>query len=57
MKAHNLQNQAIEIVAQTMVTDMPSTFKDKSSMKLVLYQVRHIRYKYFIFFSSRLDMI
>ncbi|CAD5111839.1 DgyrCDS1104 [Dimorphilus gyrociliatus] len=39
VKAHNLQNQAIEIVAQTMVTDMPSTFKDKSSMKLIGYDL------------------
>src|SRR5438132_14434939 len=30
VKRHGLEDQAVEIVAMTMVTDLPSTFDDKS---------------------------
>jgi sterol carrier protein 2 len=36
---HGLQHQAIEIVAQVMRTDFPSTFKEKSCMKVVGYDM------------------
>lgn len=32
---HSLENQAVEILAQEMVTDTPSTFEENSSIKLV----------------------
>ncbi|XP_060594027.1 sterol carrier protein 2-like, partial [Ruditapes philippinarum] len=32
---HNLESQAIEILSMEMATDMPSTFKDKSCIKMV----------------------
>ncbi len=32
---HGLEDQAVEIVGQSMVTDMPSTFEEKSSIKIV----------------------
>ena len=35
VRRHNLQSKAVEIVAMTMRTDFPSTFKEKSGMKLV----------------------
>jgi len=35
VKKHNLQHQAVEIIGQVMCTDFPSTFEDKSSIKLV----------------------
>ncbi|CAK8689141.1 unnamed protein product [Clavelina lepadiformis] len=35
VRKHRLEHQAVEIVAQTMATDLPSTFKDKSCIKLV----------------------
>jgi acetyl-CoA acetyltransferase len=35
VKKHNLQDQAIEILAQEMVTDMQDTFDSKSSIKLI----------------------
>ena len=35
VKKHNLQNQAVEIVAMEMGTDFPSTFKENSCMKMV----------------------
>ena len=34
-----LEGQAVEIVAQTMATDMPSTFEEHSSMKIVGYDM------------------
>nr|XP_045605799.1 sterol carrier protein 2-like [Procambarus clarkii] len=37
--AHNLQNQAVEILAMEMMTDLPSTFEDESAMKLVGYDM------------------
>lgn len=35
MKEHNLQSQAVEILAQVMATDYPSTFEEKSCLKVV----------------------
>ncbi|CAH1773112.1 unnamed protein product [Owenia fusiformis] len=39
VKKHNLQSQAVEIIAQAMVTDLPSTFQDNSAMKLIGYDL------------------
>ncbi|XP_019851926.1 PREDICTED: non-specific lipid-transfer protein-like [Amphimedon queenslandica] len=39
VRRHNLQSKAVEIVAMTMRTDFPSTFKEKSGMKLVGYDM------------------
>ena len=38
VKKHNLQHKAIEIIGMEMATDLPSTFKDKSSMKIVSWK-------------------
>lgn len=35
VKAHKLENQAIEIVAQALATDEPVTFESRSPMELV----------------------
>ena len=35
VKKHGLQAQAVEILAQSMTTDLPSTFEEKSAMKIV----------------------
>lgn len=35
VRRHGLQDKAVEILAQTMVTDTPDTFESKSSIKLV----------------------
>ena len=35
VRKHNLQAQAVEIIAMAMRTDFPSTFGDNSPMKLV----------------------
>uniref|UniRef100_F7A5Y1 Sterol carrier protein 2 n=1 Tax=Ciona intestinalis TaxID=7719 RepID=F7A5Y1_CIOIN len=35
VRKHGLEHQAVEIVAQEMATDLPSTFAEKSSIKLV----------------------
>jgi sterol carrier protein 2 len=37
--AHNLENQAIELVAQSLITDMPNTFESASAMELVGYSM------------------
>lgn len=37
--AHQLENQAIEIVSQALVTDDPSTFESKSAMNVVGYNM------------------
>ena len=37
--AHKLENQAIELVAQSLVTDMTSTFESASAMELVGYSM------------------
>ncbi|XP_066589258.1 sterol carrier protein 2 [Prorops nasuta] len=39
VKRHSLQNQAVEILAMEMSTDLPSTFNDESSIKLVGYDM------------------
>ncbi|KAJ8305635.1 hypothetical protein KUTeg_016180 [Tegillarca granosa] len=39
VKKHNLQSQAIEILAMEMSTDLPSVFKDKSSIKVIGYDM------------------
>ncbi|XP_033209756.1 non-specific lipid-transfer protein-like [Belonocnema kinseyi] len=36
---HNLQSQAVEIVGMEMSTDLPSTFEDRSCMKIVGYDM------------------
>ncbi|XP_014256751.1 non-specific lipid-transfer protein [Cimex lectularius] len=36
---HGLQDKAVEIVGMEMVTDLPSTFQDKSCMKIVGYDM------------------
>jgi len=36
---HNLQHQAVEIIGQSMVTDFESTFKDKSCISMVGYDM------------------
>lgn len=36
---HHLENQAVEIVGLEMATDFPTTFKDKSLMKIVGYDM------------------
>ena len=35
VKAHNLENQAVEILSMEMATDRPSTFEEKSAIALV----------------------
>lgn len=35
VRKHGLEHQAVEILGQTMATDLPSTFKDKSCIKVV----------------------
>lgn len=35
MKRHKLQPKAVEILAQVMATDYPSTFEENSCMKMV----------------------
>lgn len=39
VKAHNLQNSAVEILAMEMVTDFPSSFEEGSAMKLIGYDM------------------
>jgi len=39
VRKHGLQGQAVEIVAQVMSTDLPSTFKDQSCIKVVGYDM------------------
>ncbi|CAN9503116.1 unnamed protein product [Ophioblennius macclurei] len=39
VRKHNLENQAVEIVAQEMVTDLSSTFKENSCIKMVGYDM------------------
>lgn len=35
VRKHNLQSQAVEIVGMEMSTDLPSTFEERSSIKIV----------------------
>lgn len=39
VRKHGLESQAVEIVAQAMATDLPSTFEDKSCIKMVGYDL------------------
>jgi acetyl-CoA acetyltransferase len=39
VKKHNLQDNAVEIAGMAMATDMPSTFDDKSCIKMVGYDM------------------
>jgi acetyl-CoA acetyltransferase len=39
VEEHDLADQAVEIAGQAMVTDMPSTFEDHSSIKIVGYDM------------------
>jgi len=39
VKKHNLQENAVEIAGMAMATDMPSTFDDKSCIKMVGYDM------------------
>jgi sterol carrier protein 2 len=39
VKQHGLQEKAVEILGMTMITDLPSTFGEKSSIKLVGYDM------------------
>jgi len=39
VRKHNLEGQAVEILAMQMATDLPSAFKDKSCMKMVGYDM------------------
>ncbi|XP_077981352.1 sterol carrier protein 2-like [Glandiceps talaboti] len=39
VKKHGLESQAVEIVGMEMATDLPSTFEDKSDMKLIGYDM------------------
>ncbi|MGH9905658.1 MAG: lipid-transfer protein [Pyrinomonadaceae bacterium] len=39
VKEHGLQQQAVEIVGMAMATDLPSTFDERSSIKLVGYDL------------------
>ncbi|CAL4070243.1 unnamed protein product [Meganyctiphanes norvegica] len=39
VKAHGLQNQAVEILGIEMATDLPSTFEEKNPMKMVGYDM------------------
>ncbi|NWI20438.1 NLTP protein, partial [Crypturellus soui] len=39
VKKHKLQSKAVEILAQAMTTDYPSTFEENSSIKLVGYDM------------------
>jgi len=39
VRAHDLQRQAVEILGMEMATDLPSTFNDRSCMKIVGYDM------------------
>lgn len=39
VKKHGLEHKAVEIIGQTMATDVPSVFDDKSCMKVVGYDM------------------
>jgi acetyl-CoA acyltransferase len=39
VEEHDLADQAVEIAGQAMVTDMPSTFEERSSIKIVGYDM------------------
>lgn len=39
VRAHRLQSQAVEIAAMAMATDLPSTFNERSAIKMVGYDM------------------
>lgn len=41
---HGLQENAVEILGMEMVTDLPSTFRDKSCMKIVSLLITLAKY-------------
>uniref|UniRef100_A0A8C6LE99 Sterol carrier protein 2 n=1 Tax=Nothobranchius furzeri TaxID=105023 RepID=A0A8C6LE99_NOTFU len=45
VRKHHLENQAVEIVAQEMVTDLASTFDEKSCIKMVGYDMSRLAAK------------
>ncbi|KAG7227263.1 hypothetical protein INR49_013884 [Caranx melampygus] len=45
VRKHHLENQAVEIVAQEMVTDLASTFEENSCIKMVGYDMSHLAAK------------
>ncbi|XP_013877439.1 sterol carrier protein 2 [Austrofundulus limnaeus] len=42
VRKHHLENQAVEIVAQEMVTDLASTFNENSTIKMVGYDMTRL---------------
>uniref|UniRef100_A0A7N6B7H9 Sterol carrier protein 2 n=1 Tax=Anabas testudineus TaxID=64144 RepID=A0A7N6B7H9_ANATE len=45
VRKHGLENQAVEIVAQEMVTDLSSTFEENSCIKMVGYDMSRVAAK------------
>ncbi|XP_022610680.1 non-specific lipid-transfer protein [Seriola dumerili] len=45
VRKHHLENQAVEIVAQEMVTDLASTFEENSCIKMVGYDMSRLAAK------------
>lgn len=45
VRKHHLENQAVEIVAQEMVTDLASTFEENSCIKMVGYDMSRVAAK------------
>uniref|UniRef100_A0A3Q2PLJ3 Sterol carrier protein 2 n=1 Tax=Fundulus heteroclitus TaxID=8078 RepID=A0A3Q2PLJ3_FUNHE len=45
VRKHHLENQAVEIVAQEMATDFPSTFSENSCIKMVGYDMSRLAAK------------
>lgn len=45
VRKHHLENQAVEIVAQEMVTDLASTFNENSTIKMVRYEILFLKYQ------------
>uniref|UniRef100_A0A665VK68 Sterol carrier protein 2 n=1 Tax=Echeneis naucrates TaxID=173247 RepID=A0A665VK68_ECHNA len=45
VRKHHLENQAVEIVAQEMVTDLTSTFEENSCIKMVGYDMSRLAAK------------
>ena len=45
--AHNLENQAVEILGMEMATDLPSTFEEQNPMKIVgFFKLTYVNSKY-----------
>lgn len=55
VRKHHLENQAVEIVAQEMVTDFSSTFEENSCIKMVRNCVRGTMNKYYVFTDKVLN--